>query len=131
MRDREASQPGWSDDVGDGGGGASAGGDAAAEARGGAPGGADDGDRSRAEDVTPGSAETPAGEAACEPIEAALSLKTTAEMLGAMPLFELSLSIEQSIRAGDWDGAQERMNEVEELGPRTNAVLADWAGGRL
>lgn len=64
-------------------------------------------------------------------IEAALSLKTTAEMLGAMPLYELSQSIEQSIRAGDWDGAQQSMDEVEELGPRTNAVLADWAGGRL
>ncbi len=64
-------------------------------------------------------------------IEAALSLKTTAEMLGAMPLYELSQSIEQSVRAGDWDGAQRRLDEVEELGPRTNAVLADWAGGRL
>jgi len=64
-------------------------------------------------------------------IEAALSLKTTAEMLGAMHLYELSQSIEQSIRAGDWDTAQERMDQVEEVGPRTNAVLADCAGGRL
>lgn len=64
-------------------------------------------------------------------IEATLSLKTTAEMLGAIPLFELSLSIERSIRLGDWDAAQQRMAMVDELGTRTNAVLAEWAGGRL
>lgn len=64
MSDPEARQPEKSNDVDDVVGSANAGLDAAAAARGDVPGGADDVDRSRAEDATPASAETPADQAA-------------------------------------------------------------------